>query len=64
MATAVKKTATLSKPKANGTTKKQNETPLKLTKKQREILERHRVAVEIGTRLAKEGILKPYEKKW
>jgi len=64
MATAVKKTATLSKPKANGTAKKQSETPLKLTKKQREILEIHKAAAKAGGELARAGILKPYEKKW
>jgi len=64
MATAVKKTATLSKPKANGTTKKQSETPLKLTKKQREILEIHENAVKIISQLYREGKIKPYQKSY
>jgi len=64
MATAVKKTATLSKPQTNGKVKKQSETPLKLTKKQREILETHENAAKIISRLIKEGKMKPYQKSY
>jgi len=64
MATAVKKTATLSKPKANGKAKKQDETPLKLTKKQRESFEKHEMAAKIISQLIRDGKMKPYQKTY